>query len=90
MDTGRSFTRGAARESKDKVNKSAIADHATQKNHVIDWEGAKIIDREADWTVRGMKEAIAIRKTPVTMNRDEGRYMLSHLYDDLLCSLPRE
>ena len=90
MDTGRAFTRGAAQESQETVNKSAITDHVMQLNHVIDWESAKMIERESDKMVRGIKEAIAIRKTPANMNRDEGRYMLSHLYDDLLCPARRE
>ena len=55
-----------------------------RQNHVIDWEGAKIVDRESDWKTRGIKEAIWIRKTSNTMNRDEGRYKLPHVYDDIL------
>ena len=31
-----------------------------------------------------LKEAIAIRKQPANMNRDEGQFYHSHLYDDLL------
>ncbi len=32
----------------------------------------------------GPKEAISIRKQGTPMNRDEGQYNLSHVYDDLL------
>ena len=77
-------------ESKADIHKSAITDHVMQNNHVIDWEGAKMIEREANWVTRGVKEAINIRKNPANMNRDEGRYILSHLYDDLLCPAARE
>ena len=56
---------------------------ATQQNHIVDWEGAKFVDRESDWRTRGIKEAIWIRKTKDIINRDEGRYRLSHIYDDL-------
>ena len=34
--------------------------------------------------MRGIKEAITIRREQENMNSDEGRYTLSHLYDDLL------
>ena len=33
-----------ARES---THKSAITDHAVEENHVIDWDKAKVVDREA-------------------------------------------
>ena len=33
---------------------------------------------------RGVKEAIIIRQTRTNMNRDDGRYKLSHVYDNLL------
>ena len=68
------------------MHKSAITYHITQQNHIVDWDGAKFVNRETDWRTRGIKEAIWIRKD--SMNRDEGRYRLSHLYDDLLKSHP--
>ena len=77
------FTRETRKTSITEFSKSAITDHARQLNHVIDWDSAKIVAREADWKIRGIKEAITIRRT-INMNRDEGRYTLSHLYDDLL------
>ena len=53
-------------------NKSAITDHADRHNCVIDWEGAKVVDKEMNRCVHWIKEAIWIRKTEPTMNRDEG------------------
>jgi len=47
---------------------------------VIDWENTKVIDREADKAGRLIREAIWIRKTD-NMNRDEGSYQLSHVWD---------
>ena len=41
-------------------------------------------ERESDWTDRGIKEVILIRKYPQNFNRDVGQYYLSHPYDDLL------
>ena len=29
------------------THKSAITDHAVEENHVIDWDKAKVVDREA-------------------------------------------
>ena len=66
------------------MHKSAITNHMTQQNHIVDCEGAKFVDRESDWRTRGLKEAIWIRKTKDSMNRYEGRYRLSSIYDDLL------
>jgi len=78
------YTRSSKITADKQVHKSAITDHVCQNNHLIDWGGAKFVARESDWRTRGIKEAIWIRKTPHTMNRDEGRYTLPHLYDDLL------
>ena len=81
---GRAFTRGTRNESETDQSQSAITDQANKENHATDWQSAKIVEKEADWGKRGIREAIAIKKHPNNMNRDEGRYFLSHLYDDLL------
>ena len=60
-----------------------ITDHVCNENHVTDWENAKVIDRESDKAGRHIREAIWIRKTE-NMNRDEGSYQLSHVWDKLL------
>ena len=67
-------------------HKSAITDHADRHNCVIDWEGAKKVDKETNRCARWIKEAIWIRKTKQTMNRDEGGYRLSHVLDSLLAT----
>ena len=64
-------------------NKSAITDHVCNENHVIDWDKAEIIDRESDKSGRHIREEIWIRKTD-NMNRDEGSYQLSHVWDKFL------
>ena len=52
-----SFTAGTqtqasrARESS-VTHKSAITDHALEENHVIDWDKAKVVDREAQRQTR--------------------------------------
>ena len=61
-----------------------ITDHVIDTDHVINWKEAKIEGRESDKYKRWVKEAITIRKQRTTMNRDEGQFNLSHVYDDLL------
>ena len=72
-------------------HRSAITDHVAQENHTIKWDKAKMVERERDWVARGVREAIVIRRYHHrSMNRDEGRFMLSHLYNDLLESQERD
>ena len=84
----RRYTRANRTASTTEQHKSAITDHLAQENHVIDWEGARIIDRESHRTTRQVKEAIWIRRARNTMNRDEGAYNLSHVYDSLVTLPP--
>jgi len=57
----------------------------SNENHAIDWENANVIDRESDKAgkLKLIREAIWTRKTE-NMNRDEGSYQLSHVWDKLL------
>ena len=83
----RNFTRQSRKQSESEQSKSAIADHAVQHNHVINWQDAKILEKECVADVRHIKEAIWIRRrAPNTMNRDEGAHYLSHVYDPLLAT----
>ena len=80
------FTRTKRKESLQELNKSAITDHANQNNHEIDWEGARVIDRESDYKTRTIKEAMHIRVNGQVMNRDEGGYQLSRVYDQVFAT----
>ena len=51
---------------------------------MIDWEGVKVIEREKDRQTRWIKEALCIRKTRNTMNRDTGTFQLSHTWDRMI------
>ena len=83
--TGRTFTRSLCASSLTEHNKSALTDHATQENHVINWSQATVIDRDPERFTRWIIEAIRIRKEgQQAMNRDEGSYQLSHAYDRFL------
>jgi len=75
--TRRTFTRSHRASSLTEHNKSALTDHATEENHVINWSQATVIDR--------IKDAVHIRKEgQQAMNRDEGSYQLSNAYDRFL------
>ena len=69
------------------MNKSAITDHINSTNHVIDWEGAKIIDKEGDQKTRQIKKAIHIRLQGAGINRDEGAHSLPWVYDPLFATI---
>ena len=84
--TTRRFTRETRKCSTNVEHKSTITDHADRHNCVIDWEGAKVVDKETNRCARWIKEVIWIRKTEPTMNRDEGGYRQSHLCDSLLAT----
>ena len=80
----RAYTRSTSRSLAGEQNKSAVTDHAISLNHVMDWDQAKVIDRESNRVDRWIKEAIHIRKEKdKSMNRDEVSYQLSHIYDNL-------
>ena len=56
-----------------------------KENCTIDWEGATFPARDMDWTARGVKEAVEVRKIGAhAMNRDVGHHQLPSLYSKLL------
>ena len=58
---------------------SAVAEHAIVTGHSIRWDDAHVIDFETYFWPRKVKEAIWIKKTNPTLNRDSG-YALSPIY----------
>ena len=85
---GRKYTRSTKRQSQSEQNKSAMTDHVNTENHVINWDEATVIARESDRTTRWIREAVKIRpESHGVMNRNEGTYQLSHIYDKLLLPL---
>ena len=61
--------------------------HDCNPGHGISLDNVKILDREPAWFDRGVKEAIYIRTLKPALNRDGGRYQLSHIWDRSLTSL---
>ena len=61
---------------------SAVAEHAAQESHDIDWEGATVMDVQQQYHRRCLLESWHIRSELNTMNRDEGN--LLPVYDLLI------
>jgi len=81
----RAYTLSISKSAATEQNKSAVTDHAISLNHIIDWDRAKVIDRESNRMNRWIREAIHIRKEQnKSMNRDEGSCQFPHIYDYLL------
>ena len=82
----RIFTRAEKKSAQSEVNKSAITDHAVQKNHVIDWPNVKLVDSESNDYTRRIKESIWIKRQKRPMNRDDGAFKLSRIYHSLIAA----
>jgi len=65
-----SFTAGTQTRASSVTHKSAITDHAVEENHVIDWDKANVVDREAQRQTGWIKEPLWIRKTPMIATQD--------------------
>jgi len=66
----RTLTRADRKDLATETNKSAITDHVAKENHITDWSGAKILDRENHQRTTQLKESIYICKEANCMNRD--------------------
>ena len=53
----------------------------THEEEDMEWT---VLGTEENWFKRGVKEAIAIRKIKPTLNKDDGRYHLSPMYNKLI------
>ena len=55
--------------------RSAVAEHAWQAGHEIEWDDVEILNTVTDLQERKVKEAVYIRLAPkgLKMNRDEGK-----------------
>ena len=82
--SNRTFTLSDRKSRAAEMNKLAITDDVAKDNHVINWSGAKILEREGHHKTRQVKESIWIRKEPTCVNRDGGAYSLPIAYDHLL------
>ncbi|XP_060765135.1 uncharacterized protein LOC132873505 [Neoarius graeffei] len=84
-ETATRQTRTIKEKAQQENYKSAITDHCKRENHVMDWGNARVIRTEDNKHQRWIREAIEIRKrSPRTINRDKGAYMLSHTWSAIL------
>ena len=66
-------------------NSSALVEHAWTSNHPVDWDHTCVLAHCSDYVARLTQEAILIRSTEHTLNRDSG--MLPHEYSNLVSIL---
>ncbi len=80
-------TRASRKDLTSTIHKSAICDHAHHNNHIIVSRGGiDTVDRESNQLHRQIHESISIcQHRDNTMNRDEGSYELSKVWD---CVIP--
>ena len=69
------------------VQQSAVAEHASNEMHDIDWEKAEVVECHPHYRQRYALEAWHIRTEPHTMNRDGG--LLPTVYNPLIQHLCR-
>ena len=53
-------------------NSSALAEHAWTCDHAVDWSNVKVLSNTRDYTTCMLEEAVFIRQTRDTLNRDCG------------------
>ena len=77
---------GRKSQAEDKEEKSALADHAAQQNHVINWDKTSVLASQChNKKGRWIREAIHVRAHGKgTLNRNKGMYELPHTWDSLL------
>jgi len=83
------FIRQSKKSAEEQLHKSAITDHETRENHMIDWNQVKVVGHESDRRTRWIKEALAKSQMQrQRINRDTGSYFLPSSYDKLLLCEP--
>ena len=63
---------------------SPVGHHLNYNKHKLDQDNIKIVDKDNRWFERGVREAIHIRTTSPSLNRDQGRHQLPPVYNSLL------
>ena len=62
---------------------TGLGDHCNATGHSVSLDNTKVLTREPQWTKRKVKEAIYIKKSAPSMNREQG-YQLPLIYHQLL------
>ena len=58
---------------------TGVGDHCNATGHSVSLDNTKVLTREPQWTKRKVKEAIYIKKSAPSMNREQG-YQLPPIY----------
>lgn len=81
-ETG-NFTRRLKEHKRDVANNkkasNALAEHAYNHGHLIDWDNAAIIAKEKNSTTRLLLESAFIQTTEDTINRTDGNLPASYI-----------
>ena len=67
---------------------SPIHDHHNIMGHELSLENFGIVGREDQNFARAIKEAILIRVSDPSLNRNIGKYQLPHIWDEVLVKSP--
>ena len=61
-----------------------------QESHNKEDVRCKIIKNEENWFIRGIQEAIEIRRRKPTLNADNGRFYLSEIWTNIISQSEEE
>ena len=67
---------------------SPIMDHHNTTGHEVSPDNFTIVGREDNNIARNIKEAIFIRVKDPSLNRNIGKFQLSHIWDEVLARSP--
>ena len=67
---------------------SPIYDHHNITGNEVSLDNFSIVAREDKNITRTIKEAVLIRVNDPSLNRNNGKYQLSHIWDEVLVSSP--
>ena len=67
---------------------SPIYDHFNTSGHTVTIDNFSIVGREDLNLMRTIKEALYIRVTNPSLNRNIGKYLLPHIWNEVLLKIP--
>ena len=67
---------------------SSIHDHSNRSGHDVNIDDFSIVGREDQNPIRTIKETLYIRVNNPSLNKNIGKYHLSHIWDEVLCNSP--
>ena len=70
------------------LEKSVVKRHIRSVDHMVGDMSCSILEYEPEWEKRLFKEAIAIRTLKPSLNEDQGKRHIPHIYDNLFNSEP--